>query len=197
MYYYIIYKPYGMLSQFSRETPAQVTLADLATSFPKDVYPVGRLDSDSEGLLLLTNDKTLNARLLDPKKGHPRTYWVQVEGDPTERALDALRRGIRIRVDGKEMVTRPALVRRLETTPDLPERVPPIRIRKTVPDCWLEITLTEGKNRQVRRMCAAAGFPVLRLVRVAIGELHLQHPALAGLQPGDVRAIIREVLLGA
>ena len=186
-----------MLSQFSRETPAQITLADLATTLPKDVYPVGRLDADSEGLLLLTNDKTLNTRLLDPKKGHPRTYWVQVEGDPTEESLDALRRGIRIRVDGKEMVTLPARVRRLEMTPDLPERVPPIRMRKTVPDCWLEITLTEGKNRQVRRMCAAAGFPVLRLVRVGIGELHLQHPALAGMQPGEVRTITRGILFGA
>jgi 23S rRNA pseudouridine2457 synthase len=197
MHYYIIYKPYSMLSQFSRETPEQITLADLATAFPKDVYPVGRLDADSEGLLLLTNDKTLNTRLLDPKKGHPRTYWVQVEGDPTEESLDALRRGICIRVDGKEMVTRPARVRRLEMTPDLPERVPPIRMRKTVPDCWLEITLTEGKNRQVRRMCAAAGFPVLRLVRVGIGELHLQHPALAGMQPGEVRTITRGMLFGA
>lgn len=201
MHYYIIYKPYGMLSQFSREAPAQVTLADLATSFPKDVYPVGRLDADSEGLLLLTNDKSLNARLLDPAKGHPRTYRVQVEGEPTEEALDVLRRGIRIRIDGKEMVARPARVHRLETPPDLPERVPPVRFRKTVPDCWLEMTLTEGKNRQVRRMCAAAGFPVLRLVRVAIGGLHLEHPALAGMQPGDVRAMdpafTRGILFGA
>jgi 23S rRNA pseudouridine2457 synthase len=197
MHYYIIYKPYNMLSQFSRETPAQVTLADLATAFPKDVYPVGRLDADSEGLLLLTNDKTLNTQLLDPKKGHPRTYWVQVEGEPTAEALDALRQGIRIRIDGIEMVTRPARVRLLETLPDLPERVPPVRFRKTVPDSWLEITLTEGKNRQVRRMCAAAGFPVLRLMRVAIGELHLQHPALAGLQPGEVRTITRGMLFGA
>lgn len=201
MHYYIIYKPYAMLSQFTREAPAQRTLADLATDFPKDVYPVGRLDADSEGLLLLTNDKSLNARLLSPDKGHTRTYWAQVEGDPTEEALDALRRGIRIRIDGKDLVTRPARVRRLESPPDLPGRVPPVRFRKTVPDCWLELVLTEGKNRQVRRMCAAAGFPVLRLVRVAIGGLHLQHPALAGMQAGDVRALapdlIRAVVLGA
>jgi 23S rRNA pseudouridine2457 synthase len=197
MHYFILYKPYGMLSQFSRETPEQHTLADLNMDFPKDVYPVGRLDADSEGLLLLTNDKSLNTRLLDPKKNHPRTYWVQVEGNPTEAALEPLRRGIKIRIDGKEMITRPAQVSKLAEAPTLPDRVPPVRFRKTTPDCWLELTLTEGKNRQVRRMCAAVGFPVLRLVRVAIGGLHLQDPRLSSMAPGEVRAIWPSVIRDA
>lgn len=201
MLYFILYKPFGMLSQFSRETPEQITLADLNMAFPKDVYPVGRLDADSEGLLLLTNDKTLNARLLDPAKGHPRSYWVQVEGNPTEEALAPLRQGILIRIDGKDIRTRPAQVRRLTEAPSLPDRNPPVRFRKTVPDCWLELTLKEGKNRQVRRMCAAAGFPVLRLVRVAIGKLRITDPLLSGIAPGEVRSLdksmIRETIFRA
>ncbi len=184
MDYYLIYKPYGMLSQFTREAPGQETLADLDFVFPKDVYPVGRLDADSEGLLLLTNDTALNARLLSPEQGHTRTYWVQVEGIPSEEALDRLRKGVEIRIKGKRHTTRPAEAHRLPAPPDLPERNPPVRFRKTVPDSWLELTLTEGKNRQVRRMCAAAGYPVLRLVRVKIGTM-----ALGDLQPGEVRRL--------
>ncbi len=187
--YFVMYKPYGMLSQFSRETPTQVTLADLAFDFPKDVYPVGRLDSDSEGLLLLTNDKTLNAKLLNPKNEHPRTYWAQVEGLPDEVALDHLRQGVRLQIDGKFFQTRPAAARLLMAAPDLPERQPPVRFRKTVPDAWLELMLIEGKNRQVRRMCAAVGFPVLRLVRVQIGQL-----TLAGMLPGEVREIEQKAI---
>ncbi len=186
MLYFIIYKPYGMLSQFTRETPDQRTLADLEHRFPPDVYPVGRLDADSEGLLLLTNDKSLNARLLDPEKAHPRTYWVQVEGIPDDAALEQLRGGVNIRIDGKMYSTRPALARRLPGAPDLPARTPPVRFRKTVPDTWLELTLTEGKNRQVRRICAAVGFPVLRLVRVGIGRLSWEN---LRLQPGEVRTL--------
>ncbi|MBL7803625.1 MAG: pseudouridine synthase [Saprospiraceae bacterium] len=182
--YFLLYKPFGMLSQFSRETPEQRTLADLDVVFPKDVYPVGRLDADSEGLLLLTNDKSLNARLLNPRFEHPRTYWAQVEGVPDEAALEKLRAGVTIRIDGKPFQTRPAKVEVLAVQPELPERHPPVRFRKTVPDAWLELTLVEGKNRQVRRMCAAVGLPVLRLVRVAIGDI------LRGdMQPGEVREI--------
>ncbi len=184
MDYFLLYKPYGMLAQFTQETPEQRTLADLDFTFPKDVYPVGRLDADSEGLLLLTNDKSLNDRLLNPRNAHPRTYWVQVEGIPMASALQQLVQGVDIRIKGKVFRTRPAEVRVLDSNPELPERVPPIRFRKTVADCWLELRLTEGKNRQVRRMCAAVGFPVLRLVRVRQGGLDLD-----GLQPGAVRVL--------
>lgn len=187
--YFILYKPYGVLSQFTREHPDHRVLGDLY-GFPRDVYAVGRLDKDSEGLLLLTNDKTLNQRLLDPQQGHQRTYWAQVEGDIDENALQQLRQGVDIRIKKKDYRTHPAKARRLVSSPDLPERDPPIRYRKNVPDSWLELQLTEGKNRQVRRMCAAVGFPVLRLVRVAIGQL-----TLGGLKAGEVKAIPSEPLM--
>lgn len=182
--YFVLYKPYGVLSQFTPETPGQLTLADVGFDFPKDVYPVGRLDADSEGLLLLTNDKQLTDRLLHPKRGHQRTYWVQVEGIPDEGALDQLEKGVWISINGKPYHTAPARVKKLFPPPELPERRPPVRFRKTVPDCWLEIRLTEGKNRQVRRMCAAVGFPVLRLVRAAIGAVEL-----GAMQVGEVREL--------
>lgn len=196
MRYFLLYKPYGVLSQFTRETPAQRTLADLGFPFPPDVYPVGRLDADSEGLLLLTNDKALNARLLDPRHGHPRTYLVQVEGQPTGEALDRLRAGVDIRIDGKVYRTRPAAIE-LEndfqfSISNLPSREPPIRFRKSIPTSWLQITLTEGKNRQVRRMCAAVGLPVLRLVRVAIGNIGLKD--LGEVEAGVVREVDRGFL---
>jgi len=185
-YYFLLYKPYGVLSQFTREEPHHRTLADLY-DWPPDVYPVGRLDRDSEGLLLLTNDKSLTHRLLDPAFAHPRTYWVQVEGVPDTEALDALRTGVDIRIRKKTHRTRPAEVRLLGAAPPLPERDPPVRFRKTVADRWLELTLTEGRNRQVRRMCAAVGYPVLRLVRVRIGSLALPE----SMRPGEVQAIRR------
>lgn len=144
------------------------------------VYPIGRLDRDSEGLMLLSNHGVLQHRLSDPAQGHPRTYWVQVERMPSDSALEALRTGVMIR--GRS--TRPAQVRRLETEPNLPPRTPPIRLRKTVPTCWLALTLKEGRNRQVRRMTAAVGHPTLRLVRVQIGPLHL-----ADLPPGQWRSL--------
>ncbi|MBK8966979.1 MAG: pseudouridine synthase [Saprospiraceae bacterium] len=191
MRYFLIYKPYGMLSQFTREVDGQQTLADLDFVFPPDVYPVGRLDSDSEGLLLLTNDKRVNQRLLQPKEAHERRYWVQVEGTPSAEALARLAAGVTIRLNGKAYQTRPAVAALLPALPELPERVPPVRFRKTVPDCWLELCLTEGKNRQVRRMCAAVGFPVLRLVRVQIGTIKLGQ-----LQPGDVLEIAQKAVYG-
>ncbi len=187
--YFAIYKPYGMLSQFSKAAAEQHTLADLDFDFPKDVYPIGRLDADSEGLLLLTNDKTWNARLLDPRQEHPRIYWAQVEGAPEPTALEQLRQGVKLQIDGKPFQSRPAAARLLPAAPDLPERQPPVRFRKTVPTTWLELVLIEGKNRQVRRMCAAVGFPVLRLLRVRIGQL-----ALADMAPGDVRELTEEQL---
>lgn len=192
--YYMVYKPYGMLSQFTREAPGHSTLADLDFVFPKDVYPVGRLDADSEGLLLLTNDKEQNFNLLNPRKAHPRSYWVQVEGIASATALAQLRQGLDIRIDGKTHHTLPAAVRLLPAAPELPQREPPVRFRKSVPDCWLELTLTEGKNRQVRRMCAAVGFPVLRLVRVRIGKLGWGDAGLGRMAPGEVRVLEEDML---
>ena len=168
--YFVINKPYGVLSQFTREVPEHRTLADLF-EFPPDVYPVGRLDRDSEGLLLLTNDRSLNDRLLNPRHAHERTYWVQVEGEPTAADLEALAAGPDIRIKGKVHRSRPLSVKRI--SPAVPRRDPPIRVRRNIPDSWLSLTLTEGKNRQVRRMCAAVGYPVLRLLRYAIGRLTL------------------------
>lgn len=182
---YIIYKPYQMLSQFSREVPQHVTLADLDYDFPKDVYPVGRLDADSEGLLLLTNDKSLNQKILNPKRKKPKTYWVQVDGAPDDEALQPIREGLTIRIKKKEYHTLPAEASLLDP-PDLPERVPPIRVRKNIPANWISISLIEGKNRQVRRMCAAIGYPVLRLIRVSIADYTLGEGVLRGMMPGDV-----------
>jgi 23S rRNA pseudouridine2457 synthase len=166
----LFHKPYNVLSQFTEEVlPDGTTHPTLKNyiSVP-EVYPVGRLDRDSEGLMLLTNNGYIQHQLTDPKFQHPRTYWVQVERIPNAQALQQLRQGVMI----QNYRTRPAKVRLL-SEPYLPPRDPPIRYRKSIPTAWLELTLTEGKNRQVRRMTAAVGFPTLRLIRVAIGELHL------------------------
>lgn len=177
-----------MLSQFSREGdksgPRSATLANLDGDFPGDVYPVGRLDADSEGLLLLTNDKQLNHRLLNPKFRHKRTYYVQVEGALTDEACWRLAQGVPISVNGKPYHTLPADARPLPSEPDLPARHPPIRYRASIPTAWVAISLHEGKNRQVRKMTAAVGFPTLRLVRWAIENL-----TAAGMSPGDVREL--------
>ena len=160
------HKPYGVLCQFTPDLPGQRTLADFG--FPAGVYPVGRLDMDSEGLLLLCDEPGFNNRLLDPKTAHPRTYLAQVEGIPTAEAVEQLKRG-GVLIQGYR--TQPCLVRVVEDAPDFPPREPPVRFRKEIPTSWLELQLTEGKNRQVRRMTAAVGFPTLRLVRVRIGKL--------------------------
>ncbi|GAB4028970.1 pseudouridine synthase [Spirosoma gilvum] len=186
--YYLIYKPYLMLSQFSREGE-KPTLADLDFDFPKDVYPVGRLDADSEGLLLLTSDKQLNHRLLNPKFRHHRTYYVQVEGALTEQACSQLAKGVTISVDGKPYHTLSANAQ-IISEPALPERNPPIRYRASIPTSWLSISLHEGKNRQVRKMTAAVGFPTLRLVRWAIESLTAE-----GMQPGEIRELNRSVMM--
>lgn len=170
-------KPYGVVSQFT-PLAGHPTLAGFG--LPKGLYPAGRLDHDSEGLLLLTSDGALQHLLTDPKHRHPRTYWAQVERVPDEAALAKLRAGVRL----KDGPTRPCEARLLDGAPDLPARVPPIRFRKNVPDSWLELTLTEGRNRQVRRMTAHVGFPTLRLVRARIGALSLE-----GLAPGDWREL--------
>jgi 23S rRNA pseudouridine2457 synthase len=181
--HYLIYKPFNMLSQFSPEGE-KATLADLPYSFRRDVYPVGRLDADSEGLLMLTGDKSINHRLLDPRFAHPRTYYVQVDGTITDEAIQQLTEGVTITIDGRPHHTLPAQAQRLPGEPDLPARNPPIRFRASIPTSWVALTLTEGKNRQVRKMTAAVGFPTLRLVRWAIGHL-----TAAAMRPGEVRVL--------
>jgi len=172
-------KPFNVLCQFTdRSVPPRRTLAEFG--LPPRVYAAGRLDHDSEGLLLLTDDGGLAHRLTDPRHKQAKTYWVQVEGAPDGAQLDALRRGVVLN-DGP---TRPAEVRRLDPPPALWPRDPPVRFRKTVPDAWLEVRITEGRNRQVRRMTAAVGLPTLRLVRMAMGEV-----SLGDLAPGQWREI--------
>lgn len=165
--YYALNKPYGMLSQFT-DGEGRTTLSSLY-KFPKDVYPIGRLDLDSEGLLLLSNDKSLVDLLLNPQHHYEKEYFVQVEGIPTESAIQMLREGVVI----KGYKTLPAKVK-IINEPKIPERVPPIRVRKNIPTCWLSVILHEGKNRQIRRMTASVGFPTLRLIRVRINNIHLQ-----------------------
>ncbi|HEV8540847.1 MAG TPA: pseudouridine synthase [Verrucomicrobiae bacterium] len=160
-------KPYGVLSQFTPDGSPNRTLSEFG--FPRAVYPIGRLDADSEGLLLLTDESQLNERLLHPTRRHERTYWVHVERIPDAAALAKLESGVLIQA----RKTRPCRARILDPQPEIALRDPPIRFRKNVPEIWLELKLVEGKNRQVRRMTAAVGHPTLRLVRVAIGNLEL------------------------
>lgn len=161
-----LHKPWGMLSRFTPDGSGNRTLAELG--LPKGVYPIGRLDADSEGLLVLSDDKRLVDRLLAPERAHQKTYWAQVERVPDDEALSRLRAGVV--VGGRR--TMPAQVRRIDQ-PTLPPRDPPIRHRSTVPTSWLELVIVEGKNRQVRKMTAAVGHPTLRLIRAAIGRLGL------------------------
>jgi 23S rRNA pseudouridine2457 synthase len=170
-------KPFGVICKFSPE-PGKPTLADFLR-IPK-IYPAGRLDTDSEGLLLLTDDGALQARIANPRHKLAKVYWTQVEGVPTDAALEALRKG----VDLGDFVAQPASARLFDEPANLWPREPPIRFRASIPTSWLEITLREGKNRQVRRMTARAGFPTLRLVRASIGRVGLD-----GLAPGEWREI--------
>lgn len=176
--YFAANKPYGVLSQFT-DQDGRKTLTNLFT-FPADVYPVGRLDYDSEGLLLLTNDKALTEKLLHPKQKLEKEYFVQVEGVPTEKALTQLRAGVVI----EKKKTLPAKVKILEDQSPFEERIPPVRFRKSIPTTWLSIVITEGRNRQVRKMTASVGFPTLRLVRIRIGKIQL-----GDLRWGDVKQI--------
>ncbi len=170
--YILFYKPYGVLSQFTREKNHKA-LCDFGP-FPKDVYAAGRLDADSEGLLFLTNDTAVNHQLTDPKFEHERTYIVQIEGIPDNDDLAQLSSGVVL--EAKR--TKPAIVRLLDHEPDFPPRAVPIRFRKNVPTAWLEMTLREGRNRQIRKMTAAVGYPTLRLIRTSIAFLTLKelHP---------------------
>jgi 23S rRNA pseudouridine2457 synthase len=169
-----MYKPFGVLSQFTADGSSYRSLAEFG--FPADVYPIGRLDADSEGLLLLSDEAALNQRLLNPKRAHPREYWAQVEGIPTLDALKRLYQG-GIEIQGRRTLPCKAwMLSGTDAEPRiaaLPERVPPVRFRQAIPTAWIAVELTEGKNRQVRRMTAAVGFPTLRLVRVRVGNLTL------------------------
>jgi 23S rRNA pseudouridine2457 synthase len=170
-------KPFGVACKFSPE-PGRATLADYIDV--RDVYPAGRLDTDSEGLLLLTDDGILQARIAEPKHDIAKVYWAQVEGSPTATALEQLRKGVNL----GDFTTKPANVNLMEEPPELWPRNPPIRHRAKIPAPWIELTIREGKNRQVRRMTAKAGFPTLRLIRAAIGKVSVE-----GLAPGRWREL--------
>ena len=185
-HYFAIFKPFGMLSQFTSEG-AHKTLADLNFKFPIDVYPVGRLDADSEGIILLTNDKRVNSKLLEPANKHRRKYIVQLEGEVTKEALLLLEKGVKLNDKGTIFETLPAQATIVDP-PELPDRNPPVRFRKSIPTSWIELIIHEGKNRQIRKMTAAIGFPTLRLVRIAIEDLKLDK-----MENGIVQEISKSV----
>ena len=178
--YFSVYKPFNVLSQFSTEGEKK-TLKDIF-AVPKDVYPVGRLDYDSEGLLILTNDKRLNSQSLNPFHSHEREYWVQVEGTPTPTVIGKLAAGMEINIEGKLYRTKRCKAELFAIAPSVPERNPPIRFRKNIPDSWIRLTLTEGKNRQVRKMTAKIGHPTLRLIRYRIEKMTIE-----GLNPYEMK----------
>ena len=182
MKYIAFYKPFNVLSQFTGEMNDR-TLAEFG--MPKEVYAAGRLDKDSEGLLLLTNDGPFIKKLLEPQNEKEKTYWVQVENIPSEESLSKMRQGLSI----QNYKTLPCQVR-IMSEPDVPDRDPPIRQRQSIPTCWLEVKLIEGKNRQVRRMTAAIGHPTLRLIRFGIGKLTLRD-----LKPGQWCEVAKQSIL--
>ena len=184
--YFVIHKPFKVLSQFTNEGE-NIGLREVFKDLPNDVYPLGRLDLDSEGLLILTNDKSLNNKLLNPNYGHKRTYWIEVDGKPDETALKQLKAGVEIKVSGKIHQTKPALVSIIK--PNVVERDPPVNYIKHPIRTWLQISLTEGKNRQVRRMTAKVGHPTLRLMRVAIEDLNLEP-----LKSGEITQISEKAI---
>jgi 23S rRNA pseudouridine2457 synthase len=185
--YFIIYKPYLVLSQFTSGLNKQ-TLSNYF-SLAKNVYPVGRLDEDSEGLLVLTNDENLNHTLLNPSFKHEREYWVQVEGAITPNAVMQLQQGVEINVNSRLYKTKHCSVSIFNEGPLLPERNPPIRFRKSVATSWIKMILTEGKNRQVRKMTAKVGFPTLRLVRYRIEGIEL-----GSMQPGEIKELSKKTV---
>jgi 23S rRNA pseudouridine2457 synthase len=182
MQYYLLYKPFQVLSQFT-SSDGKMCLKDIM-EVEKDVYPVGRLDYDSEGLLLLTNDSSINHQFLHPSFEHQRTYWVQVDGAITQEAAAILSKGVIINIDGQQYKTKKAIVNLLPDTIEVPDRNPPIRYRKSIPTSWVSIELTEGKNRQVRKMFASVGYPVLRLIRAQLGNYNI-----GKMQPGDLLSL--------
>lgn len=181
--YYAFHKPYGILSQFTSDRPEE-TLS--VFKLPKNIYAAGRLDKDSEGLLLLTNDGDFINKLLNPKNEKTKTYHVQVENIPNQEALEQFRNGLLI----EDYKTKKAKIKIIDD-PNYPPRIPPIRERKTIPTCWLEVEIVEGKNRQVRKMTAKIGHPTLRLIRVKIGNLKLEN-----LKPGEFREINKAEIIG-
>ncbi len=185
MQYYLLYKPFQVLSQFT-SSDGKLCLKDII-EVEKDVYPVGRLDYDSEGLLLLTNDTSVNHQLLHPNFEHKRTYWVQVDGAITQEAANTLSKGVTIHIDGQQYKTKKAIVNLLPDSIEVPYRNPPIRFRKSIPATWASIQLTEGKNRQVRKMFASVGFPVLRLIRAQMGTY-----TISKMQPGDLLSLTEQ-----
>jgi 23S rRNA pseudouridine2457 synthase len=180
--YYCFHKPFRVMSQFSPEGD-KATLADFL-SIPTDVYPIGRLDFDSEGLLLLTNDRRVNHRLLHPSFAHERTYWVQVEGEPSSEAIHQLESGVTISVNGKTHASETCQAVVFTEAPPVHPRHPPVRYRASIPTTWISLTMQEGKNRQVRKMTAAIGHPTLRLIRYRMEEI-----TLSGLAPGEFREL--------
>ncbi len=186
MNYYIIYKPYKMISQFT-SSHKKKCLDQLDFNFQKDVYPVGRLDENSEGLLILTNDKSLNHKLLKPEFEHKRVYLVQLQGIITAAAIQEIEKGITIALDAGPYLTKPCNAKIVKKPANLPPRAHPIS--ETLPTSWIELTLTEGKYHQVRKMTAGAGFPCLRLIRIAIEELRLEQ-----MKPGEVRELKKDAL---
>ena len=183
--YFLFNKPFNVITQFSASEGKQ-TLADFL-KVARDVYPIGRLDYDSEGLLVLTNDKNLHYHLLDPRFNHPRQYLVQVDGAITDEAILRLQAGIEISIEGRIYRTKPARVKIFSESPEVPERNPPIRFRKHIPTSWISIELTECKNRQVRKMTAAVGYPTLRLIRWRIGNATVQ-----SIKPGEYIELSRD-----
>lgn len=183
--YYIIYKPFRVLSQFS-PVEGKECLADYF-SFEKDVYSIGRLDYDSEGLMLLTNDKKLKTIIQNPVMNHTKEYLVRVDGGITHEAIVLLKNGVEIKTESGLYLTKPCIVEMLESEPELPERNPPIRFRRNIPAPWLKVILTEGRNRQIRKMTAKVGFPALRIVRIAIGKI-----VLGGMKPGEWKEMKQE-----
>lgn len=185
--YFITYKPFHVLCQFTSEGDKK-TLKDFF-DVPRNIYPVGRLDYDSEGLIILTNDKKLNHLLLNPVHEHEREYWVQVEGLVSHEAINKLTNGITINIAGKMFQTKKCKAEKFSSPPLVYPRTPPIRFRKNLPDSWMRIILTEGKNRQVRKMTAGIGHPTLRLIRTRIESV-----TLAQLQPGEMKSISQQEL---
>lgn len=185
--YFIVHKPFNVLSQFSSEE-GKKTLKDFF-DVPSNVYPVGRLDFDSEGLLILTDDKKLNQYLLNPLHSHEREYWVQVEGEITSQAIEKLQQGVPININGRIHHTKKCKAQKCFSPPPVDERKPPIRFRKSIPESWVKIILTEGKNRQVRKMTAYVGFPTLRLIRYRIGKITLEH-----LHSGEMKMLTQTEL---